>query len=1074
MAFLEWRRFNFFDLNKDVDNGKIAEALKEAKVVAATSGHGHLVLGDSEGNIHLVTRLMHVTSFRAYALHVVLAEQLRHSPLLVTVGEDEPGEHPVLKVWYLDRMDKQGHPSCVRLTRASPSHGKVTPASALCVHDSATMLAIGFSDGSILLLRGDITRERGCKQRTLRDGNTAVTGLSFLCTAKHTLLFVATNANVFFFNITHKEKEQKVHLDGMGCAPRCSVLAESLPDSQFMIGREDAVYCYTPDGRGPCYAVEGQKQLLQWFRTYLIIVAQENKTGPGGIIRSATTANSTSTVGEPGSTNDQGKQLVTVLDIQNKFIVFSAAVREVQAVLAEWGAVYLLTGGGDGTAPRLWLLQERDLQSKLALLFKKNLYDVSIRIAKSQKYDAEGLVDIFRQYGDHLYAKGDHSAAIEQYIRTIGRLEPSYIIRKFLDSQHIDKLTTYLQALHKQGLATGDHTTLLLNCYTKLNHTDRLKEFILTKDREVDFDVEIAIKVCRHASPEDALLLARKHAHHDWVLKIQTEDRGCYKEALEYIASLDFEQAESMMRGYGSVLLQHVPAEATALLKQLCTAYRPQGAGPAVPAECADAEDFLHLFLNNSSRLVEFLEHVCSTRPQQNALVYNALFEHRLHLWAAAHAKEELAEARMLETQAVRLLQSPDANYDKEQALVLCQALDFRPGLLHLYEENKLYQQIVQYHLRQGDYSSVLAACRRFGNQDPSLWIQALLACAKDADTPSQVLGEVLSVIEKERLLPPLLVVDALASAGGVATLGDARKYLLSVLAAEGELLQQENTLIEKYKQETERLREQIRTAQTQAVVFQGARCWACHHPLELPSVHFLCQHSYHQHCFQSFAENENECPACLPNNKKILDIIRSQEQSRDLHETFHSQLERAEDGFSLVADYFGRGVFNKLTVVTDSVASTPTAPAKPLIITKVSEPLHSYGPGAEARIRLGEGQHSQTAQDSRRGGGITVPVPEGRMRQDEGRPLTTVDLNPVAASPPRPPVSRPLVSVPPVQLVQVSAPAISSTNPFEEDESYDEAKNPFAEDNPFTEELSTNPFSEDEDYDKNLNPFES
>lgn len=37
----------------------------------------------------------------------------------------------------------------------------------------------------------------------------------------------------------------------------------------------------------------------------------------------------------------------------------------------------------------------------------------------------------------------------------------------------------YLQALHKQGLATEDHTTLLLNCYTKLNNTEKLKEFIM-------------------------------------------------------------------------------------------------------------------------------------------------------------------------------------------------------------------------------------------------------------------------------------------------------------------------------------------------------------------------------------------------------------------------------------------------------------------------------------------------------------------------------------------------------------------------------------------------------------------
>lgn len=52
------------------------------------------------------------------------------------------------------------------------------------------------------------------------------------------------------------------------------------------------------------------------------------------------------------------------------------------------------------------------------------------RMAKSQHYDEEGLVDIFRQYGDHLYAKGDRFGAIEQYIKTIGKLEPSYIIRR--------------------------------------------------------------------------------------------------------------------------------------------------------------------------------------------------------------------------------------------------------------------------------------------------------------------------------------------------------------------------------------------------------------------------------------------------------------------------------------------------------------------------------------------------------------------------------------------------------------------------------------------------------------------
>lgn len=97
-------------------------------------------------------------------------------------------------------------------------------------------------------------------------------------------------------------------------------------------------------------------------------------------------------------------------------------------------------------------LDEKDLQSKLSLLFKKNLYDIAVRIAKSNQHDPEGLADIFKQYGDHLYGKGDFSGAVEQYIKTIGYLEPSYIIRRFLDSRHINYLTDYLQASSTSNL----------------------------------------------------------------------------------------------------------------------------------------------------------------------------------------------------------------------------------------------------------------------------------------------------------------------------------------------------------------------------------------------------------------------------------------------------------------------------------------------------------------------------------------------------------------------------------------------------------------------------------------------
>lgn len=143
-----------------------------------------------------------------------------------------------------------------------------------------------------------------------------------------------------------------------------------------------AIYCYTTEGRGPCYALEGEKLRLNWFRSYLVITTNE-------------TSNKASS-----STNTPKSHHLTILDIQNKFIVFSKSFDEIDAVLTEWGSFYILTKNKE-----MIYLEEKDLQSKLSLLFKKNLYDVAIRIASSQHYDAEGLTEIYKQYGDHLYNK---------------------------------------------------------------------------------------------------------------------------------------------------------------------------------------------------------------------------------------------------------------------------------------------------------------------------------------------------------------------------------------------------------------------------------------------------------------------------------------------------------------------------------------------------------------------------------------------------------------------------------------------------------------------------------------------
>lgn len=72
--------------------------------------------------------------------------------------EDEE-KIPLIKVWDLEKQDRQGNPVCLKNIRTLPNN-KHVQASAICVSDSSHMLAIGFVNGAIILYRGIIVNIR--------------------------------------------------------------------------------------------------------------------------------------------------------------------------------------------------------------------------------------------------------------------------------------------------------------------------------------------------------------------------------------------------------------------------------------------------------------------------------------------------------------------------------------------------------------------------------------------------------------------------------------------------------------------------------------------------------------------------------------------------------------------------------------------------------------------------------------------------------------------------------------------------------------------------------------------------
>jgi len=836
-----------------------------------------------------------------------------------------------LKVWHLESRD-QTDPVLVRVSRLQRQGCPAEP-TLLAVGENLQLLAVGYDDGAVVLHRGDITKDKGHKFKVVMEPGPTLACLSFKVAETGVFLYVATSQDVILINVTSRDKEVRTVLDSLGCSSKDLCMAPiNVADTHFVTGQSDAVYCYNTEGRGQCYAFEGKKRLLSWFRGYLTIVSDE---GPD-------------------------KATVTVFDVQNKFIAFSAPIKPVMSVLSEWGSIMLVTQEG-----KIHQMSEKDTQTKLSLLFKKNFYDVAIKIAKNQQVvDSEGLVDIFRQYGDHLYAKGDAGGAIEQYVKTIGTLEPSYVIQRFLDAQKIHNLTAYLQALHRKGLASEDHTTLLLNCYTKLKDSAKLDEFIMTKDREVDFDVDIAISVCRQAGYcRHAMALASKHGKHDLYLAIIVEVERDYSAALEYISSLSLQEALTHASKYGAILIQHCPEETALLLKRLCVDGTKAGLQ-------VTAEDFIPFFISDQSAMVDFLSHLTSSLPPASlgSTVYSTLIEYSLYCWASC---ADTSTKTTKQREVMELLQAEEVQYNRDQALLLCRQTGFTPGLLLLYQQAGLYHQILAHHLTSGNWEAGLQACRRFGPSRPQLWVTALQQVAAcGSEVPPAQFREVLEQVERHRLLSPLQVVSALSTCP-TATLGVVRDYLLRTLDLEEKSIQEDQRVIAQYQAQSAELRDKIDKLTGHVTVFQSTKCSACSQDLELPTVHFLCRHGYHQHCFQSYSESDQECPACHGENKKILDMVRSQEAGRHLHDQFHAQLEKAEDGFTIVAEYFGRGLFSSpLPVATPAVRTNGGVPAAP--------------PQTEARIRA-----------ETKSAGVQIHNTEARLRAEAGTARTSVSPSP-------------------------------------------------------------------------------
>ena len=619
----------------------------------------------------------------------------------------------------------------------------------------------------------------------------------------------------FAFSADAKTPVTFTPLDGTGVAPQCGCLFHS----QCLVARDCTLVGFTPEGQRDAYAFPDAIQAVFPFNKDVVVHHAEG-----------------------------GHHYLSVFNLENQCEEFSMEVlrfcfslfligrngnpESLSFFFVEWGLLFFMTEGHV-----VYLLREKDVQTRLEILYERQLYSEALALGRVWELSEKEMKSIHFMYGNALYAAKKVDEAVFEsfsvnrvtcrYIETIGCIDASLIIRKYLDASSIHYLIQYLEELHRRGFASSDHTVLLMNSYAKLHDNDKIQAFVYQQSLGPHFDVAAVVDALASSEyTREALYLAAQHRLHAKYIAIQLGQLHAYAEAIAYIKQLPAVEVAAVLAQYGKQLVDNAPAEATAMLKEVCSAQR---------AEPVPAEKALACFIDAPRELKAFLKS-CIAEDTTDPVIWNTYLELVLRNDLSDPLKgaevsiakgdevsavkgDEVSAVKGAEVSAVKgaevsavkgdeakavngaeakaangdevsdvngaeekaannsemtntsevmaVLQNPKACYEDDQALILLEANRCEAGLVYLYEKLHMHSILLHHLLHQNRLDEAIALCEKEA-EDDSLW-RVLLQETLESGSEEAV-EKVVDVVKARKGVPLVQLVQMLCDSGRVSS----------------------------------------------------------------------------------------------------------------------------------------------------------------------------------------------------------------------------------------------------------------------------------------------------------------
>ncbi|ODV77253.1 vacuolar protein sorting-associated protein 11 [Suhomyces tanzawaensis NRRL Y-17324] len=588
---IPWRQFQLFDFTpiRDPNYQSPDPLYSDPSLSAIHATSSYLALATSNCFLKIVNPLQFTLEkqFQAYDAdyRISAVSSVPRSNLLVTVAERQ-GSPTVLKLWdltkivHLDAIDpdqeKYKFQTQVLITNGDNSY----PISCFQFNDELTCIAIGYTNGKVILVRGDLLRDRGSKQRTIFESLDPVTGVQF--NRENDLLYITTTSKILTVLTTGRNngKPAKYLSNKTGIDLNCS---DVIPSTQeLVVATQNSIRFYNNLAKVNSFPFEVSKSKLYYIKNssknYLLLV---------------------SSLEEEISSNNNKKKLVTrilILDLDSRHLSFNLMVPNnvITHVFEQNDNIFLLSNDGI-----LYKLHEKPINQQIEVILQRELFSVAYRLAERNKMSKEVLLRIQKLHGEFLYAKQSFDESIGVFIKCLSLFKSTSkaqneveseddedledfvmnIITKFKDVSNISNLTKFLHKLYSLNIANNDHITLLLCCYCKLKLTDDLDKFIDDLDLEnstdspfQDLNFQLIINLFQECGYFDQVIkLLYKLNQPNLIVGIQLNHLHQPKQSLHFIKGLPIDDLLLILIDHSKSLLDFLPIETTELLIDVFT-----------------------------------------------------------------------------------------------------------------------------------------------------------------------------------------------------------------------------------------------------------------------------------------------------------------------------------------------------------------------------------------------------------------------------------------------------------------------------------------------------------------------